>query len=535
MRSGKFIFFLIAVIMVISLLSACSKNNREQPAVTNQEQKATETPKSTASAEPMEPITVKGFGPFVPREDAPEIQSWNDQLAWKEVPGRTGVTVEWEHVSVDFPAQLGLVIASGDLPDLIVEVDPKLAGQYGVQGAIIPLQDLIAEHAPHLSKILNDYPEVKGQITAPDGNIYFFPRVLLDPRTQYWAGWHIRKSWVEDVGKQVPTNLDEVYDVLKAIKDKHPDKYPLLFDPRSLIWEFGVGSRGVNSPNDFFVEDDTLKYGPTDPRYKEALVYLNRLYKEKILDPEYLTIADGSSEAGIARITQEVGGFVFGSWAGSLTRFNQLLEADGKQPDFVAMRPPGAGNLLARLNIVADDDGLVITSSSKYAVEITKMMDYLYSEEGKLLFYFGIEGDTFEMKEGKPVATEKVLNSPLGMLNYRNTYIGNSSEWPSELMTEVYVSTLSHPEAIKGNLESIEYSDDIKPPTLQFTNEERERVQEIERDLNTFIDENLHAFINGDKSLDEYDSFVTTAEEIGVTELVDIYNAAFARYTKAIK
>lgn len=482
-------------------------------------------------------LTLRAFGPFSPSGDAPEVQSWNDQILWQEIPDRLGINVIWEHVpTTDWEAQLGLVMASGDLPDIIQQVNPVLAAQYGIQGALVPLQNLIADHAPHFEQILAENPSVQGQITAPDGNIYFFPRVLEDPRTQFFAGWQIRRSWVEEVGMEIPTTLDEVYDVLSAIKELHPQRYPYVFDPRPFIWEFGVGSRGPNSPNDFFVEDSKIGYGPTDPRYREAVTYLNRLYSQGLIDPEYLTITSGWSDEGLGRITQEIGGFVFGSWAGFLTRFNMTLSRDGKLPDFVAMRPPGEGNLLTRHNTVDNGTGGVLTSTSSKNVAATRLYDYLYSEEGRLLVNFGLEGDTFEFVNGKPVNTDKVVNHPqLGILHYTNNYIANISLWPTVLMPESYVGTLTDPEALRGNaMAATEYADDIKVPVLQFTDAERERVRALERDINTFVDENLHSFIQGRKPLDEYDEFVNGLNAMGAAELLDLYTAAFARYKEAI-
>jgi putative aldouronate transport system substrate-binding protein len=528
MRRKKQLLLIIVLSLLIVSLSACQKT----PSKTSTTQKGGSTP-----ADIIEPVTVKGFGPFSPAGDAPEIESWNDQILWKEVPKRTGVTVEWEHVaSAEWTAQLGLVMASGDLPDLIHQVNPVLAGQYGVQGALRPLQDLIKEHAPNLQKLLDENPSVKGQITSPDGNIYFFPRMLLDPKTQCFVGWAIRKGWVDEVGKEMPSTLDELYDVLKAIKEKHPERYPYLFDPRPFIWEFGVGSRGPNNNNDFFIEDNQIKYGPKDPRYKEAVTYLNKLYSEGLIDPEYLTINSGWSDEGLGRVTQEIGGLVVGSWAGFLTRFNQTLAADGKEADFVAMRPPGEGNLLGRHNSVDAGVGGVITSTSEYAVEITRMFDYLCSEEGRLLVNFGLEGDTYNMIDGKPVYTDKVTKHPtLGILAYCNNYIGNVSTWPTVLMPESYIATLSDPEALEGNrMVAEEYSDDIKTPTLQFTDEERARVQELERDINTFIDENLHAFIMGDKDLSQFDDFLSVLDKMNVDELIQIYTTAYDRYKEVI-
>jgi len=547
-RNVIYTFIVIALVFCMLLTSCGQKADDKststdtekqiQPAETSKEEAKDD--KSTEAKEDAENvITVRGWVDFVPSPDAPEIQTWNDQILWKEQVAKTGVKVVWEHVSSEeYEAQIGLLIASGDLPDLIGRISPTLAAQYGVQGAFIPLQDLIEEHAPNLKKILNDRPEVRGQITAPDGNIYFFPRLLLDKETQCYTGWTIRGDWVEEVGMQLPETTDDLYNVFKAIKEKYPEKYPLFLDPRPLIWAFGVGSRGTAHQNDFFVENGEIKYGPTDPRYKDALMYLNKLYSEGLLDREYLSINSGYTDEGIARAVQEIGACTFGSNAGYLTKFNRLLEAAGKNPGFVAMKPPqgptGERNILGRHTEIDPTCGAVITTTSKYAVEITKMMDYLYSEEGRLLVDFGIEGDTYTMENGKPVYTEKVLNHPtLTLLDYLNNYVGRVSTWPTVLMPEHYLATLTDPQALLGCEIAVQYGGNKKPPVLHFTDEELQRVQELSRDIDTYVDENMHAFIMGEKSFDEYDNFLKGFDTIGVDELIELYNTAYQRFKAA--
>ena len=66
------------------------------------------------------------------------------------------------------------MIAGQDIPD-IVGGNRDLINQYGMEGAFMPLNDLIEEYAPDFKKILDENPDIKGAITAADGNITRFP------------------------------------------------------------------------------------------------------------------------------------------------------------------------------------------------------------------------------------------------------------------------------------------------------------------------------------------------------------------------
>ena len=69
-----------------------------------------------------------------------------------------------------------LLMASGDLPDVVAgnELRHDFV-RYGMEGAFVPLNKLVDQHAPNLKRFLAENPQVRKAITAPDGNIYWIP------------------------------------------------------------------------------------------------------------------------------------------------------------------------------------------------------------------------------------------------------------------------------------------------------------------------------------------------------------------------
>ncbi len=482
-------------------------------------------------------ITVKGWAAFTPPTGSEGVSTYNDHLVWKELPKITNVKVDWTATTDDYKTQLGLITASGNLPDLIGRIDPQLAAQYGSQGALMPLESLIKQHAPNLQKILNDNPQIKAQLTTPEGHIYFFPRLLFDPRTQAFNGFFIRKDWLDRLGLKSPDTTDDLYNVLKTFKEKdangngQKDEVPMAGDPRPLIWAFGVGSRGNGSANDFFVEGGKIKYGPTDPRFKDALAYINKLYTEGLLDNEYL---GQTSDNYTARFTNELSGFTYGSHAGVLTRYNSLLEGAGKKPGLAGVIPPkgptGERNILGKHTEIDPGVGVSIASTSKYGAELVKMMDYFYTKEGSLLLYFGKEGVTYTMKDGVPAYTDKVAKDPkLSVLNYMNAYVGQVSTWASSVIPEHYLATISDA-GKQSNAVTVANVGNKKPPLLNFTQAELKEVQGLQRDIDTFVDENVQAFIRGKQPIGDYDKFVAGLQKIGSDKLQKLYETAYERF-----
>jgi putative aldouronate transport system substrate-binding protein len=114
-----------------------------------------------------------------------------------------------------------------------------------------------------------------------------------------------------------------------------------------------------------------------------------------------------------------------------------------------------------------------------------------------------------------------------------NAYVGYVSGIPSEQPIEHYLATLS-PEGIEGN--RITAAADIlnkKPPTLRFSDAEIVEVQALQRDIDTYVDENRDKFISGQLPFSQWNSFQTGLQQLRIARLVELYNAAYQRFLAA--
>lgn len=538
-KRTKAVCLLLSAVFTLSVvISGCGTSQETQSAQSQQQaaeqtqQAAEQTQQAAEQSEEM--VTIKGWMGFTPDPAASaDIKSMNDQLLWKELAKETHVQVVWENVNnKEAATQMGLLMASGNLPDFVAGINPQQLANYGRQGSLQPLEKIIDEQVPVLKDIMSQYPDVKAQITSPDGHIYFYPRLLLDPVPQCFTGWWIRGDWLKEQNLNVPETMDELYSVLKALKSANPNRYPFFENIRAMIWNFGVGAREYNATNnDFFLEDNQVKFGPTDPRYKDALVFLNKLYAEGLIDPEYLSLnGDQKNE----KVMQETGGFGFGSNAGQLTRYNTMLKAGGKNPGFIAMAPlkspAGQRNIPVRHGAIDSSVGMSVCVTSKNTEAVAKLINYIYGDKGTMLANFGIEGDTYNLVDGKPVFTDKVAkNANMNILTYINNYISWASLISSNVHPEQYKATLSE-EGLKGNAIAVQNRGTTRIPFLNFSDEELKEVLAIERDINTFIDENTHGYIMGKKKFSTYEDFQQGLKKIGSDRLLEMYNGAYNRY-----
>lgn len=153
----------------------------------------------------------------------------------KQLEKETGVKVKYIHPSDNqTKEQFNLMIASNELPDT-VEYDwtGRSAGSYpgGPEKAIadkviVPLNDIIDKYAPNLKKKLQADKELDKMIKTDSGKYYVFP-MIRNPSGLVFRGPIIRKDWLDDLGLQMPTTVDEWETVLKAFKEKKGATAPL--------------------------------------------------------------------------------------------------------------------------------------------------------------------------------------------------------------------------------------------------------------------------------------------------------------------
>lgn len=489
----------------------------------------------TASAEG---VTLKGFSLYQPDATA-SVTDFNDMISWKTYTEKFGVNFEWTHVSSGQADQIALIISSGELPDFIMTVAPKAAVEYGVQGAFMRLNEVIDQYMPNFKALLDANPELRASITSPDGSIYFIPRAMVDEHVRQYTSWAVRTDWLEKLGKSVPTTTDEMYDVLKALKASDLNENGIIGDEvgymgniEDIIALFDVGTKATSNAFNALVEDGKIVFGPTDPKYKVALEYCHKLYSEGLIDPDF-----PNNTSGKDAIATTVGNlFCYGSVNGMMGKYNKLL---GKLV-YEGMVPPATeyaeGVNLSGHPIIDAGFGSGICSTTEHLEEVAKMFDYWFSEEGQLLFYFGIEGETYTMVDGVPTYVDAVAHAPnITLNNYINTYIGFYSTMSANVPSATYQQTLlaNGQNSVDANNIATEHRSAKKVPNLIFSADEILEMGTLETDINTYVSENAQKFVRGDRSLDEFDAFVSDLQRMGVDHLVSIYQAAYDRFLEA--
>ena len=137
-----------------------------------------------------------------------------DNLTMQTTLEEAGLKFDFTSVmGADLAEKRNLLLASGDYPEIFMKSGFSMTdlNKYGSQGLFLPLEDLIREHAPNLTKVLDERDAWK-YLTSADGHVYSLPEIGRQDGavTTYW----INKRWMDNLGLEEPKNLDELYNVL---------------------------------------------------------------------------------------------------------------------------------------------------------------------------------------------------------------------------------------------------------------------------------------------------------------------------------
>ncbi len=317
---------------------------------------------------------------------------------------------------------LNLHLASGHLADVIgIHNFKPIANKYGMQGAFMPLNNLIDKYAPHIKKVFAENPEAKIKASAADGNIYYLP-YFTPPKLKVGRAYFIREDWLKKLHLPVPKTVAELEKTLIAFRDQDPngngrkDEVPYCGrhwqEAVRLVNLFGSRTSGSDYYFDFYVnKQHKIKYAFVEPKFKEAYKHVIKWYKDKLIDAEIFTRGKRSREILFSR--NQCG--MVHDWISSTTSFNNAMQKRVPGFKLIAINPPkgiDGSQYEEHSRELVRKDGWGMARSTKHPIEVIKFLDWFYSPEGSRTNNYGIPGVSYNMVNGQPKFTKKVLAMP---------------------------------------------------------------------------------------------------------------------------
>lgn len=453
----------------------------------------------------------------------------------------TGVTITYLHPPTgQLNEQFNLILADGDLPDIMEYTWQSYPGgpQKAIEdGNILALNDIIDQYCPNLKAYLEAHPDVDRQCKTDEGNYYMFPFVRGDDSLRVSTGLMIRQDWLNDLGLEMPTTIDEWHDVLTAFKTEKGATAPFAFEYTTPSlrnnWPF---MSAYNTTAEFYVGDDgKIHYGPAEENYKEFLATMNQWYKEGLLDPDMPT---AQLDQVSAKMTSGASGASLG-WIGSRMGVwtTAAKETDPNYDLEAAPVPTLNKGETAKMgpmdNVVVNNGGAAITTRCKDIEAAARLLDWAYSDEGHMYYNFGTEGESYTMENGEPVYTDLILNNPDGLpiAQAMSGYIRGNYNGPfvQDVRYAQQYYTMDCQKKAQATWTVPEASEHVLPPITPSSGESEE-FSAIMNEINTYRDEMTLKFILGTESLDNFDKFVDTMNQMNLKRAIEIENSALDRY-----
>jgi putative aldouronate transport system substrate-binding protein len=531
------------------VLSACSNNQTAKEVVT----KDSPNSKNASKVNPpgQFPVVNDKITLKVAIKGNSLIEDLNTNGYTKRLENKTNIHVDWTVLDEkNYQEQLNLLLASGSLPDVIMNLDvsPEQQMIYGEQGTFVSFTELIEKYGENTKKIFKDMPEAKSAITAPGNKIYSLPYINECYHCSLDFKMYVYKPWLDKLGLKEPTTPDEFYNMLKAFKDKDPngngkpDEIPLIgstatksqidvFLMNSFIYDDGFKR--------MFVKDGKIDVAYNKPEWKEGLKFLNKMYKDGLLDKQSFTL----DKSGLKKIAENpdlaVGGAIPAHSPSDIT----IVEGkSGRWLEYQPIAPLKGPNGVQKVTWLAYDKigqgEFIMTNANKYPEATMRWADTMYEFEAQLYSNFGIEDSSWEKakpgdlgRDGNPAIYRLLI--PFGRvqneswaqygLNYRTDkdyYAGQAVLKQPDKEKMYYDITKKNYEPYKPNI------NEIVPP-LFFPPTDAQLLADLDKTINDYVKTSIARFVTGDLDIDkEWNNYVQTLDKMNLKTYIGIYQKA---------
>ncbi len=438
--------------------------------------------------------------------------------------------------------------------------------RYGAAGTFIDLTPYITpEVMPHLAAILEAHPEIKAAITMSDGKIYGLPAgeqmgtagigrekdfsIFSIPQFAM-----INKAWLDDLGLAVPTTLEELHTALVAFKENDMSaKYygnaagstiPMSTGFDQWCWGqnvFYAGFGFTNWPNDVCMDltvnaDGVVNFICDDDNYRAAITYFHDWFADGLMDLEMFS---QDTNQLIAKVT---GGRV------GVTTWWEIPEITGPHKDDyvylpILTGPDGTSNVTLRTGGATNAGQLSITKECKDPAKLLSFYDLWYQGDIVMQLQYGPIGVYFTEQDEKgmwkSITTEEAqakYGKSAGELKAQNEVAG-----PKLILSQYYNEYFyMEDRAMERLADTYDYffnfvkDFSFYPQDCVFTETELDDIDFYRADFERAVAENEAKWLKeGGPSDAEWEAYKSFLNRCGMSDLLDIYQTVYDRYTAA--
>ncbi len=409
----------LAAVLLLGSLAGCGgkdkdgdkNNDADKPTKQEETEKETEKKeednKDDEGDAPDEVIELTFFN-----RDGQE-DPWTDPVAL-EITEKTGIKLKTSYPLDENDESIDLMIAEQNYPDLIYAKGG--AGKLIEAGALIDLEPLIDEYGPNIKKMYGEELD-KLRHSQEDPAIYQLSSYEVGGRSYTTSGVaQIQWAVLKENGYEVPQTLADYEKMIKDYLADNPqtedgqDRIGLTLSTADWHWFITLsnpsGFIGEAQPDNgqwLVDENNQAMYKFRSDKVREYMRWLNKMYHEGVLDPDFATQTHEDYIAKIA--TGRVVAITDAEW--DYADAEKILRADGKLEQTYAPLP---------ITLEADQKcpslmyqglttgwGVGITTSCEDPVAAIKYIDFICSDEGQVLVHWGLEDVNYTVEDGKRI------------------------------------------------------------------------------------------------------------------------------------
>ena len=508
------------------------------------------------------------------------------QYAW--ITEKLGINVDVEYFySANRNESIALMMAGGELPDIIIGAGftANELSKYGTaEGLLLDMAPYInEENAPSITKLFNENPQFIGELTTTEGAVYSLGSIYLNDKGVNSFRMFYNYDWIEALGLEVPTTLDEFLDMLRAFKaygaEIGVDVVPFggnyaRYNATYLI----LNALGYNLTMDYsnqkghetfiMLRDGKVVLPCYDreafPKYLEVM---HTMYEEGLMEKDYYTLVKDTTKAHLAAgqygVFSEVPAIYTSIEFGSQFFGGIPLTSEYNDTPFW---PNYTGQKIGNF---------VISAETEYPELCIALADHIYSEEYRDLF--ALQGPSVNQSDFHLGKTTGWFVDPETMERTSQDYIDNAEKysafnyWVYENISmwmpdtfricseasgtivdengvvhnhyhEVTGDTLMEKAQVRKAATSAneqfqlsqmyswgEYlTDEFSPTVCYFDEDTTLRIEELYTLINEYATQEIAKFVIGERDLSELDEYFSELEKLGADEYVQYYADYYA-------
>nr|WP_292165426.1 extracellular solute-binding protein [Butyrivibrio sp.] len=476
----------------------------------------------------------------------------NNRTIFKRLQEQTNVEIQWTAIQSDqWGDKITLEMSNvNTLTDFVFSAgfsDSDLL-KYAKQGAIISLEDYIDAYMPNLKAVFDKYPEYRAMCEDENGHIWALPWIeqLGSEKTAIQTVGDmsfINKKWLDFLGLEMPTTVDEFEQVLIAFRD-NADAIQKEFnidgsiipmscivndgdqDPAILINGFGEGYGDADRGRHIAVTDD-LKVicSSTQMGYKDGIAWLHKLYDEGLIDSEAFT-QEWSTYVSKGKSGRY--GVCFSWDVANIDNLEDWVPLPALTADTRNITPQN-GSFTSGF----DRGRCVVTSVAKNPALVCAWLDLMYDPFQSPQNNWGTYGeeDEFDIFElGTNDNGEQMLkHAPLGDASPVEVREAECVGGPLAILDEYYGVYVTCPDDAQYRLDWIKdiYTPDMNTkyvyPNVFMSEADTKKLSDLSADVTKCINSHKADWIMNGFTDADWDAYIEELNSYGLEEYLSIY------------